>query len=127
MKVTMKDRKIPLRKDGYPDFDRLNYQGSSDDEVAAARQKNNSKPSLLDVFTPVEVVELVNRALYQLDYQKTAHQKYQQRQRDFQAPIKAKLKELFPSVSWLKATPEQIQQAMEEVYPKEEKSGGEPK
>src|SRR5271166_1209031 len=105
MKVALRDRKIPVRPDGYPDFQTLT--GGGDHSVQA-------------VFTDAEAVELVNRALYQLDYQKVAHAKYQQRQRDFQAPIKLALKELFPSVSWLKATPEQVQQAMERAYPKTE-------
>jgi hypothetical protein len=112
MKVQLKGRVIPLRADGYPNFTSLDENDARDGELKS--------DSVLSVFSPAEVVELVNRALYQLDYQKVAHQKYQQRQRDFQAPIKAALKELFPGVSWLKATPQQIQAAMEKAYPKSE-------
>jgi len=118
MKVQMKDRKIPTRPDGYPDFKQLYTIVNSPDEWTVAHQAHGN--DVLAVFTPGEVVELVNRALYQMDYQKTAHAKYQQRQRDFQAPIKQALKELFPGVSWIKATPEQIQAAMEKAYPKGE-------
>jgi hypothetical protein len=118
MKVQMKDRQIPRRGDGYPAFERLidRYLGDHDQPDRQIDDK-----ALLAIFTPAEIVELVNRALYQLEYQKTAHGKYQQRQRDFQAPVKLALRELFPGVSWIKATPEQVKLAMEKAYPKEGK------
>lgn len=110
MKVQMKERKIPKRADGYPNFTRLGCLVENGGKV----------DDLFNVFTEAEIVELVNRALYQLDYQKTAHQKYQQRQRDWQAPVKAALKQLFPGTSWIKATPEQIEQAVKVAYPTSE-------
>lgn len=94
MKIQLKGRAIPRNEGGDPCFKNLDL--------------------MLDVFTPEEVVELVNRALYQLEYQHHAHKVRGQAQRDREKKVKDKVKQLF-HVSWMKATPEQIQRATEEV------------
>lgn len=45
-----------------------------------------------DVFTDEEIVELVNRALYQLEYQAAAHRKRGQAERDKMKKLKEELK-----------------------------------
>jgi hypothetical protein len=106
MKLQLKDKVIPKRADGYPNF--THYQikttDGSDDLQALEFQ-----------FSDEEIVELCNRALYQLEYQKTAHAKYQQRQRELQQPVKDALKKLYPGTSWIKATEEQLREAMKLV------------
>lgn len=47
---------------------------------------------VLDIFTPDEVVELVNRALYQLEYQRESHRKRGQAERDKMKALKEALK-----------------------------------
>lgn len=108
MKVTLAGRVIPRKADGVtPNFTALNKHDHGD----------TPEGCILDVFSSDEVVELVNRALYQLEYQKVAHQKYQQRNRDWQKPVKLAAKLLFPQVSWLKLTTEQLKAAVEAAYP----------
>jgi hypothetical protein len=48
--------------------------------------------AVLTVFTPDEVVELVNRALYQLEYQRESHRKRGQAERDKMKALKEALK-----------------------------------
>jgi hypothetical protein len=48
--------------------------------------------TILDVFTPAEVTELVNRAIYQLEYQAASHRKRGQRERDRMKALKQALK-----------------------------------
>lgn len=71
-------------------------------------------PTVLDVFTPEQVVALVNRALYQMEYSRTAHRNRAQRERDLMKPIKELLKQKFPGISWINATEWQINECMEE-------------
>jgi len=47
--------------------------------------------SLLEVFTKDEIVELVNRAIYQLEYQAASHRKRGQAERDKMKALKAAL------------------------------------
>jgi len=63
-----------------------------------------TKQAVFDVFTPDEVVEIVNRYIYYIEYQRRSHTNFNQNRRDKLAPVKAKVKELF-HVSWAKATP----------------------
>jgi hypothetical protein len=108
MKIQLKGRAIP-RVDGDPKFVHLNADDGPEDFN-----------SVMTVFTAKEVVELVNRALYQLEYQHNAHRVRGQRERDREKAIKQKVKELF-HVSWMKATEEQVKRAREEV---EREKGG---
>lgn len=104
MKIQLKGRAIPRSTSGDPKFEALGLPyGFS--YVPPAN-------TLLGAFTQEEVVELVNRALYQLEYQHNAHKQRGQRERDRERAIKQKVKELF-HVSWLKATPEQVAKAKE--------------
>lgn len=96
-----KEGLIPRNDDGDPQFLQL-------------WQTTDGQGGVLNVFTDAEVVALVNRALYQMEYQRNSHRKYQQEQRNLEKPIKELLKELFPGVSWINATPQQITRCMEE-------------
>jgi hypothetical protein len=112
MKIQLKGRGIPRNAQGDPKF---NHLSSAQYEIM--RHYNvepDNPPGILDIFTTDEVVELVNRAIYQLEYQHTAHKRRGQEQRDREKKIKEKVKQLY-HVSWMKATPEQIQRATEEV------------
>lgn len=93
MKIQLKGRAIP-RVNGDPKFVTLT--------------------GLQAVFKDEEIVELVNRSLYQLEYQHTAHRVRGQRLRDAERKVKLKVKEMF-HISWMKATEEQIRKAREEV------------
>ena len=101
MKIQLKGKAIPRNAAGDPHFTIL-----GNDLVAHG--------GVMDVFQSDEIVELVNRALYQLEYQHNAHRVRGQRMRDREKAIREKVKELF-HVSWMKATPEQIAKAREEV------------
>lgn len=48
--------------------------------------------TLLDVFTPDEIVELVNRAIYQLEYQAASHRKRGQIERAKNKALREALK-----------------------------------
>lgn len=104
MKIQLKGRAIPRNEQGDPCFR----------ELGVWKEGLQSNVAIAPVFTEQEVVELVNRALYQLEYQHNAHKQRGQRERDREKKIREKVKELY-HVSWLKATNEQIQKAKEEV------------
>jgi hypothetical protein len=110
MKIELKTRAIPRDTEGDPCFRYLN-----DAHMTALPQPNTAGAfHVLGVFSMDEVVELVNRALYQLEYQHQAHKIRGKRIREQERAIRLKVKELF-HVSWMKATPEQIKRAREEV------------
>lgn len=83
MEIKLKGREMPRSEGGDVKFEMLGLAGSSNDPT---------KPRVLDVFTPDEVVELVNRALYQLEYQAAAHRKRGQAERDRMKLLKEELK-----------------------------------
>lgn len=103
MKVELRGRRIQRNKVGDPHFVRLETPA---DDI--------TQDAVLDVFTPDEVVELVNRALYQLEYQHTAHRQRAQRLRDAEKPVKLMVRRMF-NVPWSKATDEQVRLAAEAV------------
>lgn len=114
MKIQLKGRAIP-RRGGDPAFKILQCEGTPETSTIAQKEGDLDAgvfKAVLDVFTPEEVVELVNRALYQLEYQHNAHRVRGQRQRDAERLLKQKVKELF-HVSWMKATTEQVHKAKE--------------
>lgn len=98
MKIQLKGRSIPRNEGGDPAF---------------VRMQGGSFP-VLSVFTEEEVVELVNRAIYQLEYQHASHKRRGQEQRDKEKAVREKVKQMFKT-SWMKATVEQIRKATEEV------------
>jgi hypothetical protein len=106
MKIQLKGRAIPRNASGDPAF---RFLEETDEDAASY-----NGPTVLNVFTEQEVVELVNRALYQLEYQHEAHKTRGKRVREEERAIRLKVKELF-HVSWMKATPEQVKRAREEV------------
>jgi hypothetical protein len=105
MKISIKDKVIPRNKDGDPAFTRLEVDNS---EVS-------DPPTLMNVFTDGEIVELVNRALYQLEYQARSHADRRQKQLELERPVKAVFKMLYPHDSYAKATPIQIKACLEKL------------
>jgi hypothetical protein len=69
--------------------------------------------SVLGVFTREEVVELVNRCLYQLEYQQRSHAKYVNERNALMKPVKDMFKVLYPHSSFAKATNEQLRECVE--------------
>jgi len=106
MIVSLKARNIPRNKVGDPCF--VSLTPLSNDE-------SDPQPSVLQIFSPQEVCELVNRCLYQLEYQARAHQKRNQERALLEAPVKEVFKTLFPKQSYAKATDEQLQTCIQEV------------
>ena len=73
-----------------------------------------SMTSVLEVFEDKEIVALVNRQLYQMEYSRVVHRQRGQRERDKTAPVRAMVKKMF-GVSWLKATEEQVITAVKAI------------
>lgn len=97
MKLSLKTRTIPRNKVGDPTF------------------VVGTNPRLYDVFTPDEVCELVNRCIYQLEYQSRAHQKRNEERSLLEKPVREMFYKLFPQTSWAKATDEQLQACLEQL------------
>jgi ADP-glucose pyrophosphorylase len=70
--------------------------------------------SILSVFSPEEVVAMVNRYLYQMEYQRTIHREREREKQEILTLLKAKVKSMF-GVVWTKATDDQIEEAAEAV------------
>lgn len=108
--VELRGRTIPRDEKGDPafthlyndEFDKGPYTGPLD------------LRSLLLQFSAEEIVQMVNRYLYQQEYQRVAHRNRARTEAEALAPLKAALLKLF-GVSHLKATDEQIQAAVEAV------------
>ena len=102
MRVSLQNRNIPRDPMGVPRFHYLKPENTP-----------ANKTAVLDVFTEEEVVELVNRSIYQIEYQAFSHKKKQQLTRDLEFPIKLALKKVHPGIPWSKATPQQVADAVE--------------
>lgn len=103
MKLSLTGRQIPRNKQGDPFF--VSLTPISDDE-------SDPQPSVLQIFSPEEVVELVNRSLYQLEYQSKSHSKYREQREALERPIKQMFKQLYPHTSYAKATDEQLRECV---------------
>lgn len=90
MEIKLKGREMPRDTKGDVRFILLN--GDPKPGCACATDILVDTQSVLAVFTPEEVVELVNRALYQLEYQRESHRKRGQAERDRHKALKAALK-----------------------------------
>ena len=66
--------------------------------------------SILEQFTPEEVVYMVNRFLYQAEYSRTVHRDRARAEADLQKPLKARVEAIF-GIKWTKATAEQLAEA----------------
>jgi hypothetical protein len=106
MKIRLQGRVIPRNEGGDPHFVYLN-----DAHLTAEPQTTADAFHVLGVFSPEEVVELVNRALYQLEYQHTSHKTRAKEERERLHEVKVMVRKMF-HVSWLKATPEQVEAAV---------------
>jgi nicotinamide mononucleotide adenylyltransferase len=76
--------------------------------------------SVLSVFTPAQIVVIVNRWIYQAEYQQQSHRQRSQEIRDREKPVKEAFKQMFPNTSFINATEEQIQAAIRVAYPPRE-------
>ena len=92
MRIELEGRTIPRNGKGDPAFADL--------------------PALQKVFSNDEITELVNRSLYQIEYQKNSHRKRATEQARLQQPVKRALKVLYPTTSFAKATEGQLAEAM---------------
>lgn len=97
MEIKLKDRNLPRNAKGDIQFKHLGIRVGSDMVVEDEKTGDDvtvevTPNSVLNVFTPDEVVELVNRALYQLEYQRESHRKRGQAERDRMKTLKAALK-----------------------------------
>ena len=111
--VALKDKQqhIPRNKAGDPAFQVLRNRLVADDY----ERQGADVDSLLAVFTPQEIVAMVNRHLYQAEYQQRSHLKYQQAIRDREKPVKEAFRRLYPGVAYINATPQQIDAAIREA------------
>lgn len=75
------------------------------------------------VFTDGEIAEMVNRWIYQAEYSRVVHREKAKERYDALHPVKMKVRELF-GVSYIKATPKQVEKALEEVKKEQEKEVG---
>jgi len=101
---------IPRSEDGDPAFTELGQT------AGLYSFPEDGTKAVLQVFTPEQVVALVNRALYQMEYSRKIHRERSQAQRDAEKPVKEAFKRLFPTTSWANATEEQLKAAVAEVY-----------
>lgn len=108
VKVALKEvqERIPRNGAGDPAFTHLHVTGEGD--------------GILDVFTKEQVVAMVNRYLYQAEYQQTSHKQYQEKRRAFERPIKEAAKRLFPSVSFINLTEQQLEEAIRAAHERKE-------
>jgi hypothetical protein len=100
------EERIPRNGSGDPAFTSLHPHDHQDEPEFC----------VLDVFTVDQVVALVNRALYQMEYSRTSHRNRSQKLRDQEKPVREAFKRLYPTVSWANATEEQIKAAVQAVY-----------
>jgi hypothetical protein len=103
--INFREKVIPINSKGDPAFSELGCEVFYDE---GGGQLGNS---ILSQFTPAEVVQMVNRYLYQSGYQRTVHRQRARAEAERWLPLKQKLRELF-NVSHTNATEEQIEQAM---------------
>lgn len=75
MEIKLKGREMPRDEKGDVEFLSLT-------PGRLTQPANDERVSVLEAFTEPEVVELVNRAIYHIEYQSGAHRKRSQRQRD---------------------------------------------
>lgn len=74
---------------------------------------------LLGTFTQDEIITMCNRYLYQAFYSRTIHKNRAKEETARLSPLKKKVRELFHK-SHIKATPQEIEQALEAVKKEEE-------
>jgi hypothetical protein len=87
MEIKLAGRVMPRSEKGDVKFVYLN-----DSHMTAEPQPTADPTHVSGTFTPEEIVELVNRAIYQLEYQAAAHRKRGQAERDRMKALKAALK-----------------------------------
>lgn len=92
--VRLEGRQIPRNAQGDPAFGRIE--------------------DVFSVFTPEEIVALVNRQLYQMEYQRTVHRNRAAQEREQLKPIKDKYKAMFGK-PFTKATDQELEKVLIEL------------
>lgn len=96
MEIKLKGRDLPRNEKGDVEFKCLGplYVPNEDRFPTCPNcpEKEHSVRTVINVFNPQEIVELVNRALYQLEYQRESHRKRGQAERDRHKALKEALK-----------------------------------
>ena len=106
--LRVKANALPRNKAGDVQFTTL-------DDTSDPTHPGAPQPGVLAVFTPAEVVELVNRALYQLEYQARAHAKRQRRQTEELAPVKRAARRVYPNLTWSNLGQAELKVVMERL------------
>ena len=91
--VDLKGRSIPRDSQGDPAFGSL--WSPWDDEDIVKNMEGVTSTSVLSQFTPEEVVQIVNRYIYQQEYQRTVHRRRAQVEAERAAPLRRKIEEMF--------------------------------
>lgn len=93
--ITLVNKEIPRNDNGDPNFTSLS--------------------ELQKIFADDEIVTLVNRQIYSLEYQRIVHRERTRDERQRLKPLKDEFKRLFPGTSFLNATPAQLDKAAKSV------------
>lgn len=110
--------RIPRSAKKDPCFTRLNV-GDRCTECSSVDDCSHGV-SVLELFEPQEVVLMVNRFLYQMEYQRDFHRRMERRRSEELAPLKKKVKEMFKLRSWSQATDAQLKAAKAELEKEKE-------
>lgn len=106
--VELKGKVIPRNEEGDPHFTRLVNTSNED-------PPEGTPPSIMMVFTPAEVVAMVNRYIYMTEYSRAYHEKDRRQRQERDRMLKDTARRLFPEVRFVDLTGEQLQQVVEEI------------
>ena len=96
---------IPRNAEGDPAFEELGIEHLDDFGDIVEKRTDNS---VMSVFTTSQITVMVNRYLYQAEYQQKSHRDYHEGRKKVNDHLKAVGKRLYPGISWTKWTDEQI-------------------
>lgn len=115
--------RIPRTASQDPNFQELGieeaFSREADGNWVETERDKMKEGSILSVFTPQEVVAMVNRYLYQIEYQRDWHRRWERERSESLGPVKKKVREMF-KVSFGKATEGQIQKAINQLRKEKE-------
>jgi hypothetical protein len=108
--VETSNKTIPHNSKGDPCFTHLGCEKLIAGDDWKATEPFYTPNSILSQFTTEEIVQLVNRQLYAIEYQRTIHRQRARGEAEKMKELKAKLLEMF-HVKWNMCSDEQIEQA----------------
>lgn len=109
--IELSKKVIPRDEKGDPCFKWLGKGESGFNMFHPFEEIPSDETTILEQFTPQEVVHMVNRYLYQAEYSRTVHRQRARDEAAQQQPLKDKIEELF-GCRWTQATDDQILTAM---------------